>query len=98
LLRYISRHTWPSLQVSPPRPILSHPMVSSLFSPMYQCLPPIPSRPPRDQQGNLVVQPGDCLHCCSRPPQQIFVDIATPLYQVVGRWILCVCQCVCAHV
>ena len=43
----------------------------------------------------LVLQTGDC---CSWPPQQIFVDIATPLYQVVGRWILCVCQCVRAHV
>ena len=42
-----------------------------------------------------MLQPGDC---CSRPPQQIFVDTATPVYQVVGRWILCVCQCVCAHV
>jgi hypothetical protein len=33
---------------------------SLTFEEFYQGLPPTPSRPPRDQQGNLVLQPGDC--------------------------------------
>jgi len=57
LLRYTSRHTWPSL-LSP----AAHPVTSDGLSPLqpHVPLPPIPPRPPRDQQGNLVLQPGDC--------------------------------------
>ena len=57
LLRYTSRHTWPSL-LSP----ADHPVTSDGLSPLqtHVPLPQIPPRPPRDQQGNLVLQPGDC--------------------------------------
>jgi len=110
LLRYTSRHTWPSLLspaahpvtsdgVSPlqphvplppipPRPILSHPMVSPLFSPtaVTYLYPPYP-RPPRDQQGNLVLQPGDCC---------LLILQCLCVHQMVGRWI-CVCVSVCVR-
>ena len=57
LLRCTSRHTWPSL-LSP----AAHPVTSDGLSPLqpHVPLPPIPPRPPRYQQGNLVLQPGDC--------------------------------------
>ena len=57
LLWYTSRHTWPSL-LSP----AAHPVTSDSVSPLqpHVPLPPIPPRLPRDQQGKLVLQPGDC--------------------------------------
>ena len=57
LLRYTSRHTWPSLLS-----LSAHRVTSDGLSPLqpHVPLPPVPPRPPRDQQGNLVLQPGDC--------------------------------------
>ena len=50
-------------------------------------LPPTPSRPPRDQQGNLVLQPGDCC---------LLILQCLCVHQMVGRWI-CVCVSVCVR-
>ena len=57
LLRYTSRHTWPSLLS-----LSAHRVTSNGVYPLqpHVPLPPVPPRPPRDQQGNLVLQPGDC--------------------------------------
>ena len=72
----------------PPRPILSHPMVSPLFSPtaVTYLYPPYP-RPPRDQQGNLVLQPGDC---CLLILQRLCI-------KWWGGGFVCVSVCVCAR-
>lgn len=84
LLRYTSRHTWPSL-LSP----AAHPVTSDGLSPLqpHVPLPPIPPRPPRDQQGNLVLQPGDC---CLLILQRLCI-------KWWGGGFVCVCQCVCAR-
>ena len=84
LLRYTSRHTWPSL-LSP----AAHPVTSDGVSPLqpHVPLPPVPPRPPRDQQGNLVLQPGDCC---------LLILQCLCVHQMVGRWI-CVCVSVCVR-
>ena len=70
---------------SPPRPILSHPMVSPLFSPTY-LYPPYPlARPVSAGQPSVAAG------------RLLFVDTATPVHQMVGRWI-CVCVSVCFYV
>ena len=69
---------------SPSRPIVSHPMVSRLFSPTY-LYPPYPlARPVSAGQPNVAAG------------RLLFVDTATPVHQMVGRWI-CVCVSVCAR-
>ena len=84
LLRYTSRHTWPSL-LSP----AAHPVTSDGLSPLqpHVPLPPIPPRPPRDQQGNLVLQPGDC---CLLILQRLCI-------KWWGGGLVCVSVCVCAR-
>jgi hypothetical protein len=84
LLRYTSRHTWPSL-LSP----AAHPVTSDGLSPLqpHVPLPPIPPRPPRDQQGNLVLQPGDC---CLLIQQRLCIK----WWEIA---FVCVSVCVCAR-
>ena len=84
LLRYTSRHTWPSL-LSP----AAHPVTSDGLSPLqpHVPLPPVPPRPPRDQQGNLVLQPGDC---CLLILQCLCI-------KWWGGGFVCVSVCVCAR-
>ena len=84
LLRYTSRHTWPSLLS-----LSAHRVTSDGVSPLHPHvpLPPVPPRPPRDQQGNLVLQPGDC---CLLILQRLCIK----------WWeggFVCVCQCVCVR-
>jgi len=87
LLRYTSRHTWASL-LSP----AAHPVTSDGLSPLQLHrrdvpLPPIPPRLPRDQQGNLVLQPGDC---CLLILQRLCI-------KWWGGGLVCVSVCVCAR-
>jgi len=69
---------------SPLRPILSHPMVSPLFSPTY-LYPPHPlARPVSAGQPSVAAG------------RLLFVDTATPVHQMVGRWI-CACVSMCVR-
>ena len=84
LLRYTSRHTWPSLLSLSAHCVTSDGV--SLLQP-HVPLPPVPPRPPRDQQGNLVLQPGDC---CLLILQRLCI-------KWWGGGFVCVCQCVCVR-